>query len=124
MAKYDWFVAEKIPESGALGMSLVGAMGMFSSAIFQPVIGGWVDSATEQQEALSLTGNELQLAVGQTALTNMLLFPGILISFYHLYFWKKRPKQLKHKKNSSKEGFFKKSSFISAMIKNTIQSKK
>ena len=54
------FVAEKIPESGALGMSLVGAMGMFSSAIFQPVIGGWVDSATEQQEALGLTGNELQ----------------------------------------------------------------
>ena len=87
------FVAEKIPESGALGMSLVGAMGMFSSAIFQPDIGGWVDSATEQQEALGLTGNELQLAVGQTALTNMLLFPGILIvAFTILYFWKKRPK--------------------------------
>ena len=87
------FVAEKIPESGALGMSLVGAMGMFSSAIFQPVIGGWVDSATEEQEALGLTGNELQLAVGQTALTNMLLFPAILIvAFTILYFWKKRPK--------------------------------
>ena len=56
---------------------------------FQPVIGGWVDSATEQQEALGLTGNELQLAVGQTALTNMLLF-GILIVVYHFILLEKK----------------------------------
>ena len=40
------FVAEKIPLSGALGMSIVGGMGMFSTSIFQAIIGGWIDSST------------------------------------------------------------------------------
>ncbi len=39
------FVAERIPLSGALGMSIVGGVGMFSTAIFQPIIGGWIDDA-------------------------------------------------------------------------------
>lgn len=46
------FVAEKIPLSGALGMSIVGGMGMFSSSIFQAIIGGWIDSSTAEQAAL------------------------------------------------------------------------
>ena len=33
------FTAEKIPLSGAIGMSIVGASGMFSTSIFQPIIG-------------------------------------------------------------------------------------
>ena len=46
------FVAEKIPASGALGMSIVGGMGMFSTSIFQAIIGGWIDSSTAEQSAL------------------------------------------------------------------------
>ncbi|WP_337043693.1 MFS transporter [Emticicia sp. 17c] len=38
------FVADKIPASGALGMSVIGGVGMFSSSIFQPIIGRWIDS--------------------------------------------------------------------------------
>ncbi len=38
------FVAERIPLSGALGMSIVGGVGMFSTSIFQPIIGGWIDA--------------------------------------------------------------------------------
>ena len=37
------FIAEKIPLSGALGMSIVGAMGDVFTSIFQPIIGGWID---------------------------------------------------------------------------------
>ena len=87
------FVAEKIPLSGALGMSIVGGMGMFSSSIFQAIIGGWIDSSTAEQSALGLTGTELELAAGQQTLTYMISFPAILIVLFAiLYFWQRNTK--------------------------------
>ncbi len=84
------FVAEKIPASGALGMSIVGGIGMFSSSIFQPIIGSWIDSSTAEQAANGLTGTALDLAAGQQTLTYMIAFPGILIILFTiLYFWQK-----------------------------------
>lgn len=80
------FVAERIPLSGALGMSIVGGMGMFSTAIFQPIIGGWIDDAKASMSG-SLTGDELELAAGQATLLKMTTFPLILIvAFTILYF--------------------------------------
>ncbi len=88
------FVAEKIPLSGALGMSIVGGMGMFSSSIFQAIIGGWIDSSTEEQAALGLTGTDLELAAGQQTLTYMISFPAILIILFTiLYFWQRNAKK-------------------------------
>ena len=84
------FVAEKIPASGALGMSIVGGMGMFSTSIFQPIIGGWIDASRESQSAMGLTGEALELAAGQQTLTYMISFPVILIILFTiLYFWQK-----------------------------------
>ena len=37
------FVAEYQPKTGALGMSLIGGVGMLGLSIFQPIIGGWID---------------------------------------------------------------------------------
>ncbi|WP_379848764.1 MFS transporter [Larkinella bovis] len=82
------FVAERIPLSGALGMSIVGGVGMFSTAIFQPIIGGWIDSARAELEATGLTGEALELAAGQATLLKMTSFPIILIvAFTFLWFW-------------------------------------
>ena len=87
------FVAEKIPSSGALGMSIVGGMGMFSTSIFQPIIGGWIDNSTVEQAANGLTGKALDLAAGQQTLTYMISFPGVLIVLFTiLYFWQRNLK--------------------------------
>ena len=87
------FVAEKIPLSGALGMSIVGGMGMFSTSIFQAIIGGWIDSSTAEQSAMGLEGAALELAAGQQTLTYMISFPGILIVLFTiLYFWQRDTK--------------------------------
>lgn len=89
------FVAEKIPASGALGMSIVGGMGMFSSSIFQPIIGSWIDSSTADQAAKGLTGTALELAAGQQTLTYMIAFPVLLIiMFTILYFWQRKLKSV------------------------------
>lgn len=88
------FVAEKIPASGALGMSVIGGVGMFSSSIFQPIIGGWIDSAKTEAAAQGFQGDALELAAGQATLSTMVTFPAILIvAFIGLYFWTKNLKK-------------------------------
>ncbi len=82
------FVAEKIPLSGAIGMSVVGAFGMFSTSIFQVIIGGWIDNAGEKAAAMGLQGDALELAAGQATLKTMMTFPIILIVLFTiLLFW-------------------------------------
>jgi MFS family permease len=82
------FIAEKVPLSGALGLSLVGGMGMFSTAIFQPIIGGWIDGHKSEMASQGLTGDALELEAGQATLQNMTIFPIILIvAFTILFFW-------------------------------------
>jgi len=88
------FVADKIPKSGALGMSIIGAVGMFSSSIFQPIIGGWIDEDKAAAAAQGLTGDELELVAGQDTLGTMVAFPGILIVLFTiLWFWVKASKK-------------------------------
>ncbi len=84
-------VAQRAPLSGALGMSLVGGVGMFSTAIFQPIIGSWIDKARVVSASTGLSGSELELAAGQHTLAKMAAFPGILIVLFLIFFiWQKR----------------------------------
>ena len=80
------FIAERVPLSGALGMSVVGGVGMFSTAIFQPIIGGWIDAERVEKATTGLSGDALELAAGQATLMKMTTFPLILIvAFTILY---------------------------------------
>ncbi|WP_448633306.1 hypothetical protein [Pedobacter panaciterrae] len=86
-------VAQRVPLSGALGMSIVGGVGMFSTAIFQPFIGSWIDSARAENVALGLKGGALELAAGQDTLVKMIAFPGILVVLFIIFFfWQKNVK--------------------------------
>ncbi|OOG75403.1 sugar MFS transporter [Algoriphagus sp. A40] len=86
-------VAQRVPLSGALGMSIIGGIGMFSTAIFQPFIGGWIDQARASNSAAGLAGDALELAAGQETLQKILIFPGILIVLFIIFFiWQKGSK--------------------------------
>lgn len=73
------FVAENIPQSGALGMSIMGGAGMFAVSMWNPFIGQWIDDA--RQAALLENPDPLmaELVAGQAALANLSIFPVILI---------------------------------------------
>ena len=88
------FVADYIPKSGALGMSIVGAMGMFMSGLVQPVTGGWIESNRAEAIASGLEGGAAELATGQATMATLTMFPAILIVLFTiLYFWmRNRPK--------------------------------
>ena len=79
-------VAQRVPLSGALGMSIIGGVGMFSTAIFQPIIGRWIDASRVAEEKAGLVGASLELAAGQATLEKMMLFPGILIVLFIIFF--------------------------------------
>jgi MFS transporter, putative metabolite:H+ symporter len=87
------FIAEKVPLSGALGMSILGGVGMFSTSIFQPIIGRWIDNSKAEQTAAGLTGDAMELAAGQSTLSTMVIFPLILIvAFAGLYMYMRKSK--------------------------------
>lgn len=81
------YVGENLPQTGALGLSILGGIGMFSSSMFQPIIGGWIDQNKTVALGRGLAGDAADLAAGQATLSNMLIFPAILIAaFVGLYF--------------------------------------
>lgn len=85
--------AQRAPLTGALGMSIIGGVGMLSNFVANPITGRWIDSARSSNEAAGLTGNALELATGQETLEKMILVPGILIILFIIFFfWQKGTK--------------------------------
>ncbi len=85
------FISEYQPKTGALGMSLLGGAGMFSMSIWNPVIGGWIDSAKVDAAARGVPPEAVELAAGQATLQNLALFPAVLIViFAGLYVFRKK----------------------------------
>ena len=63
---------------------------MFSLVIWNPIIGGWLDSAAKTAEEAGITGAEADIVAGQATLSTMVWFPAILIILFGaLYFYMK-----------------------------------
>ncbi len=90
------FVAEYLPQTGALGMSLIGGVGMLGLSIFQPIIGGWIEGHRADLSAKGLTGEALELAAGQATLANIAMIPLILIGAFVVVFIWQRKQQAAH----------------------------
>jgi MFS family permease len=85
------FIAEYLPDTGALGMSVVGGMGMVGFSIWTAIIGGWIDSGAEAAAAAGLTGDAATLAAGQGALGKILYLPlALIVAFGILFLIRKR----------------------------------
>ncbi len=85
------FVAVYLPKTGALGMSLIGGVGMVGLSLLQPIIGGWLDTEKSKALASGLTGDAAELAAGQATLDNIAWFPAILsVAFGILYFMRNK----------------------------------
>ena len=91
------FVSEYLPKTGALGMSLVGGMGMFATGIWQPVIGSWIDQNTQLALESGLTQDLAEITAGKATLANITYFPLILILFFGiLYLNRKKLEKIRY----------------------------
>jgi MFS family permease len=87
------YVAEYIPQTGALGMSLLGGAGMFAVSMWNPVIGGWIDGARAVAQEQNLSPQAAELAAGQATLANLSIFPMVLVlAFALLLFFTRKQK--------------------------------
>jgi fucose permease len=101
------FVSENIPQSGALGLAIMGGIGFLGGAIAQPVLGAIFDAQTaasvpagQTLEALkaaaagtqeAMTWAEVQLRGGALTLRSVALIPAVLIiGFTFLHIWKRK----------------------------------
>ena len=101
------FVSENIPQSGALGLAIMGGIGFLGGAIAQPVLGAIFDAQTfkavpsgQTAEVLksALAGTKeagawatAQLTGGEHTLRFVALVPAVLIvSFIFLHLWKRK----------------------------------
>ena len=66
------FVSENLPETGALGINLMGGVGMFSVAIFTIFMGGYYDNIVK-------AANGDNTFAGQKVLQATLIIPLVLI---------------------------------------------
>jgi MFS family permease len=102
------FVSENIPESGALGLAIMGGIGFLGGAIAQPVLGAIFDAQTAAsipagqvlevlknaaagtQEAATFA--QAQLAGGANTLKYVAIVPAFLIIFFTFLHFRKAKK--------------------------------
>ncbi len=83
------FVSEYLPETGALGLSLMGGAGMFSTALIIPIMGGWFDKF---KAAAVATGNATgaDAAAGSNTLLKVAIMPAILVVIFTVMYIARR----------------------------------
>ncbi len=101
------FVSENIPQSGALGLAIMGGVGFLGGAIAQPVLGAIFDAQTlaaiplgQTVETLkaaiagsleATTWAQVQLTGGANTLKFVAFVPAVLIVFFtFLHLWKRK----------------------------------
>jgi MFS family permease len=84
------FVAEYIPRSGALGLSLIGGAGMFATSLFNPILGYFLDKNRSAALAQGLDQASAELKAGQQSLSYVTIFPIILIVIFFLLYLNRR----------------------------------
>jgi len=101
------FVSENIPQSGALGLAIMGGIGFLGGAIAQPVLGAIFDAQTLAAVPAGMAADVLksaltgtkeaaiwasaQLSGGEHTLRFVALVPAVLIvAFIFLHIWKRK----------------------------------
>lgn len=80
-------VAQELPQTGALGLSVMGGAGMFAVSMFNPVIGHWIDKANATAANLGLSERQSEIFAGQSVLSNLTVFPAVLIVCFAGLYW-------------------------------------
>ena len=93
------FVSEYLPNTGALGLSLMGGAGMFSTAIVIPIMGKWYDDFKAGAVAKGLTDSQANAAAGSDTFLKVAIMPAILLVIFTLIYIVRRkhyaaPKQV------------------------------
>ena len=89
------FVSEYLPKTGALGLSLMGGAGMFSTSLILPIMGRWFDKA---KESAIIAGSDVAKAdaiAGSDTFLRVAIMPVILVIIFTIIYFVRKKSQLK-----------------------------
>jgi len=88
------FVSEYLPKTGALGLSLMGGAGMFSTSLIIPIMGRWFDKAKATAVANGVDAVKAEAIAGSDTFLKVAIMPAILVVvFIAIYVIRKRQAQ-------------------------------
>jgi len=94
------FVAEYLPKTGALGLSLMGGAGMFSVSLILPLMGEWFDKFKAAAVATGSTAGEAEHIAGSNTFMKVAIMPAILIVVFVSIYLVRRKSYAAHKQQA------------------------
>ncbi|MDO6432259.1 MFS transporter [Flavitalea sp. BT771] len=91
------FVAEYLPKTGALGLSLMGGAGMFSVSLILPLMGKWYQDFKDAAVATGSSSAQADAIAGSNTLMKVAIMPAILIVVFVLIYFVRRKSYAAHK---------------------------
>jgi len=91
------FVAEYVPKSGALGLSLMGGAGMFSTSLILPLMGKWYDQFKSTAIASGVDATKADAIAGSNTFLKVAIMPAILVGVFVLIYLSRRKFYAAHK---------------------------
>jgi fucose permease len=91
------FVSEYLPKTGALGLSLMGGAGMFSTSLILPLMGKWYDGFKATAIASGATPAQADATAGSNTFIKVAIMPAILIVVFILIYIARRKSYAAHK---------------------------
>ena len=76
------FVSEYLPNTGALGLSLMGGAGMFSVSLILPVMGKWLDQAKAKAISEGMETAQAEAAAGSETFLKVAIMPAIVLVIF------------------------------------------
>ena len=93
------FVAEYLPKTGALGLSLMGGAGMFSVSLILPVMGGWLEGYKKTALAQGMDEATATAYASSETLMKVAVMPAIVLVVFVIIYVVKRKHYIQHAKD-------------------------
>jgi fucose permease len=90
------FVSEYLPKTGALGLSLMGGAGMFSTALVLPIMGRWFDQAKANAINAGVDSIKAEAVAGSDTFVKVAIMPAILLAIFTIVYVIKKKDYQKH----------------------------
>ncbi len=91
------FVSEYLPNTGALGLSLMGGAGMFSTSLLIPIMGHWYDGFKAGAIATGATDAAADAVAGSNTFLKVAVMPAILLIIFTVIYFSRRKYYQRHK---------------------------
>ena len=90
------FVSEYLPETGALGLSIMGGAGMFSTSLLVPIMGHWYDNFRADAVASGATAAVADATAGSNTFLKVAIMPAILLVIFIVIYFSRKNFYKKH----------------------------